>query len=236
MPALPDVDTLEIGFLVSADDFCRLHRESREIRCGGDNPCAFHRNRVIWRLRYHFCCWLQHLRKSDRADFAASPAAQQGDRWAAVVGVNDYMARGRDLRYCVADAELFADTLVSHCGFDRERILLFTDNSSEAHLKPLSANLKTQIPKWLKHAKSGDTVIVFFSGHGYLNGYGEGFLAPKDCNVGRLRKTSLAINDLRDALRSCPAARKMLILDCCHAGAGDRRPIGSSSEDLRIYR
>ena len=81
-------------------------------------------------------------------------------------------------------------------------------------------------------AREGDTVLVFFSGHGFLDDRGQGFLAPKDCRKSNLALSAFRTDDLRDMLLQCKASQKLLILDCCHAG-GDRGDDDTpSSEEL----
>jgi uncharacterized caspase-like protein len=164
----------------------------------------------------------------------AAPATDQGRQWAVVIGVNEYIDPAIPaLKYCVADAQLMAKQLTERCGYDDQRVLLITDNQPRAHLRPIKRNLQVQVPDWLKRAQKGDTVIVFFSGHGFLDDRGQGFLAPQDCELANLGLSALRTDELRDMLRQCKATQKLLVLDCCHAG-GEKGagPVGSSSHEL----
>jgi len=157
-----------------------------------------------------------------------------GRKWAVVIGVNRYLDPViTSLEFCVPDAQRVAETLAGKCGYENERILLITDDQPQDHLRPLGINLRKQIAGWLKNARPGDTALVFFSGHGFLDARGQGFLAPKDCERENLGLTGFRIDDLRDMLSQCKATQKLLVLDCCHAGGvkeGD--PPGPSSEQL----
>jgi len=144
----------------------------------------------------------------------------QGRKWAVAIGVNDYLdPTVPDLRYCVDDARLVAATLTEHCGYPAEGVLLMTDDQQKPHLRPLAINLRKQVASWLKLAGPGDTVLVFFSGHGFLDSEGRGYLAPQDCDRESLELTGLRTEKLRDLLAECRATQKLLVLDCCHAGA-----------------
>jgi len=168
--------------------------------------------------------------------FPAGDAAtrfDQGRKWAVVVGVNEYLGTGIPaLKYCVADAKLVAKQLIERCGYDEKRVLTLTDDRQEAHLRPLRINLDQKIRGWLSLAAEGDTVFVFFSGHGFLDERGQGFLAPQDCQLDNLGLSALRTDDLRDMLRQCKATQKILVLDCCHAGAGKGEVAGSSSQEI----
>ena len=169
---------------------------------------------------------------------ARNPAERfdEGRKWAVVIGANEYLEpKANNLRYCVADAHLLAKTLAEKCGYKPEHILTITDDQPRAHLRPLKINLQRQIADWLKRAQEGDTVLVFFSGHGFLDDRGQGFLVPQDCQFEHLGLTAFRTDDLRDMLHQCKATQKVLILDCCHAGGEkDVEAQGPSSQELGL--
>jgi formylglycine-generating enzyme required for sulfatase activity len=169
-----------------------------------------------------------------RERIAAGQRFDGGKKWAVVIGVNDYVdERISDLRCCVDDAKLVAKTLSEKCGYPVENILTITDDQSRAHLRPLRAGLQQQVSAWLKFAGEEDTVMVFFSGHGFLDDRGQGFLATQDARMDYLGLTALRTDELRDMLRQCKAGQKVLVLDCCHAGAEkDLSTDAPSSEEL----
>jgi formylglycine-generating enzyme required for sulfatase activity len=162
-------------------------------------------------------------------------AQAPGQRWAVLIGVNEYLdPKIPDLKYCVADARRVFETLTKHGGFDPQRVLLIVDDQPRAHLRPLRMNLHRQIGDWLANCRPEDTVVVTFSGHGFVDSdTGEGFLAPADCEKDNLRATGFPTERLRQMLRDCAARQKLLILDCCHAGAvRSGEPTGATSEEL----
>ena len=155
-----------------------------------------------------------------------------GQKWAIIVGVNLYLDGSiPSLKYAVADAEIIAITLVEKCGYDKDRILILTDAQPE-HLKPLKMHLDVKIPRFLAKAAPGDTVFVFFSGHGFPDSEGQTYLAPKNCRRDSLALSALRVDEVSNWLRRCKAQRKLLVLDCCHAGGKDGVGIGSSSEQI----
>ena len=163
---------------------------------------------------------------------APEPAGRQ---WAVVIGVNEYLDPAiPDLKYCVADARRVFEALTEHGGFEANRVLLITDDQARAHLRPLRVNFERQIGDWLDHARPEDTVVVYFSGHGFVDEpTGQGFLAPSDAMRADLRRTGFPTERLRQMLRNCKARQKLLVLDCCFAGAvRDGAPTGVSGEEL----
>jgi hypothetical protein len=96
--------------------------------------------------------------------------ADQGRKWAVVIGVNEYLdPKIPDLKYCVADARRVFEVLTKHGGFDPQRVLLIADDQPRAHLRPLRENMEQQIGDWLQHTGPADTVVIHFSGHGFVD-------------------------------------------------------------------
>ncbi|NEP49828.1 MAG: hypothetical protein F6K65_13850 [Moorea sp. SIO3C2] len=65
---------------------------------------------------------------------------------------------------------------------------------------------------------SNDTFICHFSGHGRLV-RGSLFLLWNNSDTNNLTNTALSVEIIMKALSYCKAQSKLLILDCCHAGA-----------------
>ena len=171
--------------------------------------------------------------KGIEVERALAARFDSGRKWAVVIGVNEYLDPTIPrLHFCVSDARLIAESLTKRCGYDASRILLITDDQDKAHLRPLKMNLQKQIAGWLKNAVRGDTVLVFFSGHGILDDRGQGFLVPQDCEKEQLGLTAFRTEELRDMLHQCKATQKILILDCCHAGGSRSLEVGPSSQEI----
>ena len=143
---------------------------------------------------------------------------RKGRSWAMLIGVDKYLKVPR-LRCCGADAKLLGQVLVQRSGFDKDRVLVLTDDARDPTYLPLRVNLLSKIPSWLGLAGPDDRVIVFFSGHGFLDDRGRMYLAPLDCDRENLALTGLPVSHLRDYLSNCKARVKVLILDTCHSGA-----------------
>ena len=149
---------------------------------------------------------------------SANQQVRKGRSWALLIGVDKYLRVPR-LKCCAADAKLLAKVLVQQSGFDKDRVLVLTDDARDPTYMPLRINLLSKIPSWLGLAKPDDRVIVFFSGHGFLDARARMYLAPLDCDRDNLPLTGLPVSHLRDYLSNCKARAKVLILDTCHSGA-----------------
>jgi len=94
-----------------------------------------------------------------------------------------------------------------------------TDGAGSLRFLPLRANILAEVPPWLKKLDAEAQVLVYFSGHGFLDRDGVLYLAPADCDPNDPAATGIPVKWLRDQLESCPARFKLLVLDVCHAGS-----------------
>ncbi|NET42702.1 caspase family protein [Okeania sp. SIO2B3] len=128
-------------------------------------------------------------------------------RRAFVMGSNG--PSGLRLRYALEDVERMRNALLNpRCGFDVQspdlecKVGEVYDRLSDA---ALSCN-------------SDDTFICYFSGHGRLF-KGSLFLLWNDSDINKIPQTALSTSRIMEILSYCDAKNRLLILDCCHAGA-----------------
>lgn len=152
-----------------------------------------------------------------------------GNRWAVVVGIGGY--KKIPVPCCVSGAKTLAAALQKHCGYTPSRMLLLTDDQHDKSLHPTLANIRDRIAEQLKEAEPGDTMLVFFTGHG-MGLEGKSYLCPLDYDGARAEQTSWRTDDLRKLLHSCKASQKLLILDCCHSGGAQGEGVSSSGEEV----
>lgn len=143
-----------------------------------------------------------------------------GKSMAILIGVQDY-ANVKKLTYCRADVRLLEKTLRETCHFDR--IVTLLDDSPDVTQRPTMGNLFAQIRRWLVVANSGEyqRVLLYFSGHGARDDQNRLFFLPPDCDPHNLQLTALPQSYVQEQLDACTRVPvKLLVLDCCHAGAG----------------
>jgi formylglycine-generating enzyme required for sulfatase activity len=143
-----------------------------------------------------------------------------GQRWALIVGINDY-TNVPALRYGRSDAQALYKVIVENCGFPRDNVVLMVDDHdvrSNAFARyPTCGNLRARIDQIAQVAEQNDLLIVSFSGHG-LNIDGRGYLVPVDGtsnDIGSL----IPLSWVKETLESSPAKQRLLLLDACHSGA-----------------
>lgn len=175
---------------------------------------------------------LPSLRKAVRPVQPEHSIEPAGEKWALVIGINEYASESK-LRYARHDAKRIAETLIEHCGFEKDNVFLMTCDS-DAHgygMLPTRSNLRHKLLMVTDRAEKGDMLFVCFSGHG-LNVDGEGYLVPIDGFKRDVEGSMLKMSWVTETIDSCRAAQKILVLDACHAAAKASRTRTSAVELL----
>jgi sulfatase modifying factor 1 len=141
-----------------------------------------------------------------------APAQNQdaADRWAILVGVDDY-AEIDDLRYCGADMHALRDQL-AQSGFPQEQVFLLEDKA-EAKYRPSKANILRQLDLVLKIVEPNSLVVVGFSGHGVQIGE-KSYLCPTEAQLDDT-DSLIRLDDIYRRLDESPATLKLLLVDAC---------------------
>ncbi len=155
-----------------------------------------------------------------------------GNRWAVLVGVNEYEDKANygQLQVCVKDVEAIRAQLIAG-GFDPGRIRLLADRTAEL---PTRANILTALKAVADATELDDLLLFYYSGHGDEVG-GESYLVARDGRRLVLDDTALAVARVKAILEVAPARAKVIVLDACHSGAdiGGKGPKPMSAEFIR---
>jgi chaperonin GroEL len=94
-----------------------------------------------------------------------------------------------------------------------------------------SRTVRKAIEKFYKGRKRDDLLVLYYSGHGIRDDYGDLYLTTSDTEVGFPSATALETGFVRNLLDKCASQRKVVILDCCYSGAFGRSKdvIGSNA-------
>lgn len=135
---------------------------------------------------------------------------------ALVIGVGKYLHHPQANRPMAAeDARQVAQVLEDNrlCGYLAKNVTLLTDQaaSRQAILQAL-ANLAM--------TGAGDTVLLFYSGHGALGTDGSYYLTACDAHFenGRVKDGGVSESELLGLLRKVPARRMVLLFQACFSG------------------
>ena len=171
--------------------------------------------------------WRKSFSSSDApAGFVGAPV--RGERYAVVIGINDYPGQGSvlegglDLFYAVADTEAVFNMLVGIKGFKPENVIMLTDRSAT------KSSVLDQIKALKKKVNRGDEVVFYFSGHsaqytgkpsntGSFGLWKSGIVVWAD----DLNETAPAVvwdKELKTAFTGFKTDRIIFGFDCCYAG------------------
>jgi WD40 repeat protein len=157
---------------------------------------------------------------------ASNPRTQQLKQgqvklWMVLVGVNYYQdSQIPNLRYCANDCKQLAEALtIATQQFQETEIIALYDSGEKL---PRLSEIITSIQQF-RLAKPEDTVLFYFSGHGYLDSNNRPVLCVADTNKEDLAGTGLKIDILLNELRKCKAQRQLVWLDACQEEQQDNR-------------
>ena len=141
-------------------------------------------------------------------------------RKALVVGIDDYP--GARLRGCINDAKTVAELLDKNAdGSPNFEVRLFITVKTKAELK--SAILKTF------NDRDDDVSLFYFSGHGNVTDAGGYIVTPDFAR----NDVGISMDEILKIAGLSKARHKIVILDCCHAGAmGSPALMGNSAAFL----
>ncbi|MEU8248314.1 AAA domain-containing protein [Nonomuraea sp. NPDC048916] len=83
-----------------------------------------------------------------------------------------------------------------------------------------ATQLRYEIAEFLGQADQNDLVLLYVTGHGLrlTRSTGEFFFAAIDTDYGRIEESAVGASFVNEQLEACPAAQKVVILDCCQSG------------------
>jgi WD40 repeat protein len=137
------------------------------------------------------------------------------------VGINQYDQKGLTLGSAKQDAEAVFDALEQYCTGPKNRFREAKGNKLLEKGATRAAVLAALEDIRKGGARPGDLLVVFFAGHGVVQG-GEFYLLTREADTGQpLKDRALSGEDLRLALGGTPCS-VLLLMDACHSAAGVR--------------
>ena len=133
--------------------------------------------------------------------------------WIILVGVNYYQdPHILNLNYCAYDCQGLADALnFANQSSQNTKIFAHYDGASQL---PDRSSIITSLQQF-RLAQPEDTVLFYFSGHGFLNPNNRPVLCVSDTQLDNLNHTGLPLDTLLDEFKLCPAQRQLVWLDAC---------------------
>jgi EAL domain-containing protein (putative c-di-GMP-specific phosphodiesterase class I) len=140
---------------------------------------------------------------------------------AVIIGINKYSdSRNlQTLQFAEKDAHDLYETLAKSGNFPQDNIKIVCGQDAKTH--NLETILFTEV---VKQRRDTDTVLVYFSGHGFVAGeVGKAYLGSWDVSIEEILanpNAGLRMDYLHDEIfMRSPSERIIFILDACHSGA-----------------
>ena len=144
---------------------------------------------------------------SDNKETGIKPG---GKFFSLIIGVSKYDEPKLYLENPEKDAQQIKDVLISR--------YLFKDSTTLLLLNPTRQKVISELYKLRKIIGTNDNLLIFYAGHGYWDKDAkQGYWWAKDAK-GDDPSTWLSNSDLREQIRSIPAAHTLLISDACFSG------------------
>jgi uncharacterized caspase-like protein len=155
------------------------------------------------------------------------PIPPVGDRWAVIVGISNYRAKGLNLQYAHRDAQQLNRLLRTPEGglFKPEHIRLLVNKAAT------TGAVTRALRGFLMEARPEDLVLLYFACHGGPDPRRPGtalYLYTYDTDPLDIAGTALPMDDIDRALRDVVRAeRTVIVVDACQSGGvglGARAP------------
>jgi uncharacterized caspase-like protein len=150
--------------------------------------------------------------------FASALETGEAKLWIVLIGVNDYQDETLpNLRYAAYDCQGVGEALAQATqAFPQKEFFIHHDLTVD---KPTLKAIQSSLQQVISSAKTQDTVLLYFSGHGVLDPNSQQtVLCLQDTQKQQLLSTGLCFQDLLSTLGECTAHSQLIWLDACHSG------------------
>ncbi len=174
--------------------------------------------------------------KNDSTPINSESLYGSGNRWAVLIGVNEYKDQIHygQLKVCVKDVDAIYTQLVTS-GFDKQRIHLFSDHTDQI---PTRDNMLVALKAVADATEKDDLLLFYYSGHGDKEG-SESYLVTQNGRHVALEDTAVKISRVKQIMQQAQARAKVIVLDACHSGANiEGKGAKSMSEEFiqRVFK
>lgn len=78
--------------------------------------------------------------------------------------------------------------------------------------------VEDEMHAFFEQARPGEQLLLYYSGHGWLDAYGRLYLCTSDTTLGTVRARAVRHSYVTELMDECPARAIVVILDCCFSG------------------
>ena len=210
--------------VVISNSHKKLGGQGLSIYPGGGNDDRDYRAGIIQFARdTRWDEMLRELTYHSKAEARSKLSAGTPDRWAVLIGVEDYAdSKVPSLNYSVDDIEKLREVLIEHAGYKAENIKLLKNQEASA------ANVRSTLGTWLpRQVSDEDMVLIYFSGHGGaepsirgdVKDGTEKYMMLSDSKVDDMYGTAIPMSELAKIFGRIRADKLLFAMDSCYSGA-----------------
>lgn len=168
--------------------------------------------------------------ESDVDRVPPSRAHPKKNAYAVVIGIEQYRQKLPQADFAAHDAKIVGEYLTKVMGYPEENVVVRLND------KAARTDLEKYLEEWLgSKVMSGDSVFVYYSGHGAPNTKtGEPYLVPYDGDPAFIESTTYPLKRLYAAMDKLPAKEVVVMLDSCFSGAGGRSVIAKGMRPMML--
>lgn len=180
---------------------------------------------IFFKTIFTWNMYAQSNQKGLKLEIPPNPELEQknlgyNDSWALIIGIDNYKIYP-DLMTAVFGAKKFAAKLKAQFGFRADHVF-------ELYNKDATKNEIERYLKDILYKKIGpnDRLIVYFSGHGDVEGKGPnriGYICPQDADKSNKLYTCISMTSLTDINKRIKAKHILYLFDSCFSGMAFNR-------------
>jgi hypothetical protein len=167
---------------------------------------------------------------SDVDDAPQMSLPTQKNRFAVLIGIEQYRQRLPKVEFASHDAQIMREYLVKTLGYPEENVVTLVNQNAT------KTDIEKYIERWLpNHVDKNSSVFVFYSGHGAPNTKtNEGYLVPYDGDPTFLEITGYPLKRLYEQLGQLVSKENFVVLDSCFSGSGERSVVAKGTRPIVI--
>jgi hypothetical protein len=156
------------------------------------------------------------------------PVAPQANRYAIVVGIEQYRERIPKADFAAQDAKDIAQFLTQQAGYREENVIVRLNEQAT------KSDLEKYFEAWLKNnLDASSSLLIYFSGHGAPEAAtGDAYLVPYDGDPAFIEQTGYPLKRLYQTLDKLPTRNIIVMLDSCFSGAGGRSVLAKGARPM----
>lgn len=136
---------------------------------------------------------------------------EPGKVWLFAVGVSEYSDDDLKLQYAAKDAQDLVDFAKRNFGHDMRYELRVDDQVTSSVIEEANS--------FFRQASAADTVILFVSGHGFLDEYQSYYFGAHDIDPANPTQGGIEFSALLEAFENIDAINRTMWIDSCFSGA-----------------